>query len=98
MSGHEAAHGDGCTDNTVPHDQAEGPPHEIGEIGGVRVGQLHPGQRVQACVDGVAHWTGTVETVAVALGVVWIREDGLGERKLLDLWEYQLHPQDPAEG
>ena len=62
------------------------------------VEQVHVGQRVQTQVNGVAHWTGTVETVAAPLGVVWIREDGLGERKLLDLREYQLLPQDHADG
>ena len=51
---------------------------------------------MQTQVNGVAHWTGTVETVVVPLGVVWIREDRLGERKLLDLREYQVHPQDPT--
>jgi hypothetical protein len=48
--------------------------------------------RWQARVHGMVHWRGTVETVPVALGVVWIREDGIGERKLLDLKKYQLHP------
>lgn len=58
---------------------------------------LHPGQLVQARFRGVVHWTGTVETVSVALGVVWILEDGLGERKLLDLREYQVGPQESAD-
>ncbi|MGQ1797354.1 hypothetical protein ACT4S5_09485 [Kocuria oceani] len=58
---------------------------------------LRPGQVVQARLRGVVHWTGTVDTVSVALGVVWIRENGLGERKLLDLQEYQVHPQEGAE-
>ncbi len=58
---------------------------------------LRPGQVVQARFRGVVHWTGTVETVSVALGVIWIRENGLGERKLLDLQEYQVHPQEGAE-
>lgn len=55
--------------------------------------QLHPGQVVQARIRGVVHWAGTVETVSAALGVVWILENGLGERKLLDLREYQVQPQ-----
>lgn len=56
--------------------------------------QLLPGQPVQARVRGVVRWSGTVETVSVPLAVVWIRENGLGERKLLDLQEYQITPQD----
>jgi hypothetical protein len=53
--------------------------------------------RWQARVHGIVHWQGTVETVSVALGVLWIREDGIGKRKLLDLQEYQLHPHDTSE-
>lgn len=65
---------------------------------GTAAQQLLPGQRVQARVHEVVHWTGTVETVATPLGVVWIREDGLGKRKLLDLREYQVHPQGSDDG
>lgn len=90
MSWHEATDDGGGTGCAVLHGQAEDVLIEIG----VMVGQLHPGQQVH----GVAHWTGTVETVAVPLGVVWIREDGLGERKLLDLREYQVHPRIPPMG
>ncbi|MEX5299871.1 hypothetical protein RCG67_13955 [Kocuria sp. CPCC 205292] len=93
MSWHEAADDGGGTGEAVPHDQADDVPRAIGAT----VEQLQLGQRVQAQLHGVAHWTGTVETVAVPLGVVWIREDGLGERKLLDLREYQVHPQHPAD-
>ena len=94
MSWHEAAGGGGDTGEAVPHGQADDAPRAIGAT----VERLQLGQRVQAQLHGVAHWTGTVETVAVPLGVVWIREDGLGERKLLDLREYQLLPQDHADG
>ena len=94
MSRREAADGGGGPRGAVPHGQADDGPGVIGAT----VEQLQLGQRVQARLRGMAHWTGTVETVAVALGVVWIREDGLGERKLLDLREYQIHPEDPAEG
>ena len=59
---------------------------------------MHVGQRVQTQVNGVAHWTGTVETVVVPLGVVWIREDGLGERQSLDPREHQIHSQDLTDG
>lgn len=94
MSRHETADGGGDTGDVVPDTLADDAPGAIDAA----VEQLHLGQRVQAQVHGVTHWTGTVETVAVALSAVWIRDDGLGERKLLDLREYQLHPQDPADG
>lgn len=93
MNWHQAADGGGGSGDVVPHGHADDAPGHISAT----VEQLHPGQRLQAQVRGVPHWTGTVETVAVELGVVWIREDGLGERKLLDLREYQIHPQDPAD-
>ncbi|MGQ1799099.1 hypothetical protein ACT4S5_18485 [Kocuria oceani] len=64
---------------------------------GVAVEELLPGQPVQARVRGVVHWSGTVETVSVPLAVVWILEDGLGERKLLDLREYQVNHQDTTD-
>ena len=94
MRWHGTADGGGGAGHVVPGGQAGDARSDIG----VAAEQLRLGQRVQAQVHGVAHWTGTVETVAVPLGVVWIREDGLGERKLLDLREYQIHPQDSADG
>lgn len=93
MSGHEAADGGGSTSDGATDDQHAGAPSDTGAT----VEQLHLGQPVQAQLHGVVHWTGTVETIAVPLRVVWIREDGLGERKLLDLREYQLHPQNSAD-
>ena len=94
MSWHESAGRDGSAGDAVPCGQAAEVPGDIG----VMVERLGLGQRVQAQGHGAAHWTGTVETVVVPLGVVWIREDGLGERKLLDLREYQVHPRDPTDG
>ncbi|ALU40096.1 hypothetical protein AS188_10475 [Kocuria flava] len=94
MSWHEAAEGGEGTGDAVAERQADDAPSNIGATGE----QLLPGQRVQAQMHGVVHWMGTVETVAIPLGMVWIREDGLGERKLLDLREYQVHPQDSADG
>jgi hypothetical protein len=46
----------------------------------------------------VLHYSGTVETVAAELGLIWIREDGtdgIGARRLLDVREYQIHRQGP---
>lgn len=93
MSRHETTDSGEGTTVAVPARQTDDPSGDVG----ARVEQLRRGQQVQAQVHGVPHWTGTVETVAVELGVVWIREDGLGERKLLDLREYQVHPQDSAD-
>ncbi|WP_387741515.1 hypothetical protein [Kocuria nitroreducens] len=56
------------------------------------------GHQVQARVHGVVHRAGTVKTVSTPWGVVWIRENGLGERDLLDLQEYQVQPEDPDDG
>lgn len=94
MSWHEAADGNESAGERVPYGQAAEAPGDIGAT----AKQLPLGQRVQAQGHGAAHWAGTVETVAVELGVVWIREDGLGERKLLDLREYQVHPRDLTGG
>lgn len=93
MSWRGAAGGEG-TEDVVVDAQTD----EAGDGTGAAAAQLHPGQRVQAQVDGVVHWAGTVETVSVSLNMVWIHESGLGERKLLDLREYQLHPQAIADG
>lgn len=76
----------------------DGPFDDVRRDVGATAEQLLPGQQVQARVNGVVHWTGTVETVSVPLGVVWIREAGLGERKLLDLQEYQVDPRGPDDG
>lgn len=90
MSLRESAGGGGGTGEAVANAQIE----QARSDPGTAVDHLRPGQPVQARTHGVVHWTGTVETVSVPLGVVWIREDGLGERKLLDLQEYQVHPQE----
>lgn len=77
---------------------AEAQPDGVRGDPGAAIERLLPGQRVQARVHGVVHWSGTVETVSVPLGVIWIREDGLGERKLLNLQHYQVHPDEPPGG
>ena len=87
-TGGDAGAGDAVTDGQTEEARSET---------GTAVELLWPGQLVQARVHGVVHWIGTVETVSVPLGVVWIREDGLGERRRLDVQEYQVHPQDPSD-
>lgn len=49
-----------------------------------------PGCPVQAWRYDVLHYQGVVEETLLSLGVLWIREDGLGERKMIDLREYHL--------
>ena len=93
MSWHESP------DRAVPGDSAatgNRTDEEARDDSGPTAQHLRLGQVVQARLRGVVHWTGTVDTVSVALGVVWIRENGLGERKLLDLREYQVHLQEGA--
>ena len=74
----------GAAEGSAAHSQTD----QARDNAGAAAQQLISGQQVQARMHEAVHWTGTVETVA--LGVVWIREDGLGERKLLDLREYQV--------
>jgi hypothetical protein len=51
-----------------------------------------PGSPIQAWRYGMLHHRGIVEAVMHQAGVLWIREDGLGDRKLIDLAEYVLRP------
>jgi hypothetical protein len=60
------------------------------------VAELAPDDRVTAWVGEVLHYAGIVETVAVELGVIWIREDGIGARKLLDVGVYRIHRTGPS--
>ena len=60
--------------------------------------ELAPGDQVNAWAQEVLHYSGTVETVAAELGLIWIREDGtngIGARRLLDVREYRIHRQSP---
>ncbi|MFF0903354.1 UNVERIFIED_CONTAM: hypothetical protein RF653_06725 [Kocuria sp. CPCC 205316] len=49
-----------------------------------------PGCPVQAWRYDVLHYRGVVEETLLSSGVLWIREDGLGHRKMIDLQEYHL--------
>lgn len=51
---------------------------------------LHVGHRLEAWSDGVLHHVGIVEEKLPELGVVWIRETGTGQRKMLDVHGYDL--------
>jgi hypothetical protein len=44
---------------------------------------MHPGQRVEVWDGEVLRCRGLVEEHVPQLGVVWIREAGIGERKMI---------------
>ena len=52
---------------------------------------VHPGHRLEAWSGGALRHVGVVEEKLPELGVLWIREAGTGERKMLDLISYDLH-------
>lgn len=51
---------------------------------------LAAGMRVDAYKNNRLHLRGVVETYAPDLGVLWIRELGIGSRKMLCLQDYQI--------
>jgi hypothetical protein len=51
---------------------------------------LRPGRAVQVCRGERVYHHGVVEVIMPQAGVLWIREDGLGTRKMIDLQEYVL--------
>lgn len=57
----------------------------------VAVTELRRGDRIEARNSHQQRYVGVVDTVARELGMVWIREIRLGERKLLDPSEHQLY-------
>lgn len=54
------------------------------------MGWLRPGRTVRACRGERVYHHGVVEVVMPQAMVVWIREAGLGTRKMIDLGEYTL--------
>jgi hypothetical protein len=57
----------------------------------VPVIELRRGDRIEARHSHQQEYVGIVDVVARDLGVVWIREARLGERKLLDPREHRLY-------
>lgn len=57
----------------------------------VPVTELRRGDRIEAQGSYQQRYVGIVDIVARELGVVWIREAHLGERKLLDPSEHRLY-------
>ena len=57
---------------------------------------LRPGDHLGAWENGMLCHAGVVEEVAPELGVVWIRERGLGARKMLSADQYCLRTEKPV--
>ena len=51
---------------------------------------VQPGDRLEAWCQEMIHHQGIVEEMVPRLGVVWIREDGTGERKMLDTTDFDF--------
>ncbi|TDL46541.1 hypothetical protein [Kocuria rosea] len=51
---------------------------------------VHVGNRLEAWSGGVLLHLGIVEEKLPELGVLWIRETGTGQRKMLDTLSYDL--------
>ncbi|MFI7480932.1 hypothetical protein ACH9EU_00810 [Kocuria sp. M1R5S2] len=56
------------------------------------MGWLRPGRTVRVCRGERVYHHGVVEVVMPQAMVLWIREAGLGTRKMIDLEEFVLHP------
>ena len=61
-----------------------------------QVSALRPGDSLGAWENGMLCHTGVVEEVAPELGVVWIRERGLGAGKMLSADQHCLRPDKPV--
>ena len=63
---------------------------------------LAVGEQINAWQGGRLFHTGTITDLLPAMGLFWIREQGLGERRLLDMSELQITrvvhraPREPA--
>lgn len=55
---------------------------------------IGPGDRIEALDSRRSRWEGTVDMAANDNGVLWIHTSG-GERKLLDIWEYEIRKLEP---
>lgn len=61
----------------------DGPNHAFG---------LLPGEFVEAESRSGLRFRGLVDDIAPEFGVIWIFEDPLGNRRMLDLGEYSVRP------
>ncbi|MFE4079169.1 hypothetical protein [Paenarthrobacter sp. YIM B13468] len=53
--------------------------------------ELRQGERINAWEGNVLISAGVVDLAAPSLGIVWIQQDGLRERKLILCQNYDLH-------
>lgn len=53
--------------------------------------RIRPGDHLEAVSQGVVHHQGVVEDIAPDAGVVWVRDSGIGERKMLATDTFELH-------
>ena len=53
---------------------------------------VRPGHRLEAWHQGIVRYQGIAEETVPRLGVVWIREAGNGQRKMLDTADFDLLP------
>ena len=61
-----------------------------------KLSALRLGEHLEAWENGMLCHTGVAEEIAPELGVVWIRERGLGARKILSTDQYCLRPDKPV--
>lgn len=61
-----------------------------------KLSALRPGDHLEAWENGMLRHAGVVEEVAPDLGVVWIRERGLGARKMLSADQHCLRTEKPV--
>lgn len=52
--------------------------------------RVEPGDRVEAWEHGRPRFSGTVSEVAPRLGIMWIREDATGLRRLVSVRDHRL--------
>ena len=58
----------------------------------LNLASVQPGHRLEAWYRGTVRYQGVVEELVPHLGVVWIRETGSGQRKMLDTADFDLRP------
>ena len=75
---------------------AETSGRELDSASSCELSTLRPGDHLEAWEHGMLCHAGVVEEVAPELGVVWIREPGLGARKMLSVDQHQLRTGDPS--
>lgn len=65
-------------------------PSNVDETQLFELQMLGQGDQIQVCEDETSRYSGVVDTSAPSLGIIWIRLEGLGERKLILCTDYRL--------